>query len=339
MLKSKVSIFYLVFTTICASIISILAFKALDKSKDEVYSPIASVQGTNSSGNTHLNISRLNGYKYIHPIYSVEADNESSALLPLKTGIGEYLESMKSGGDLTEASVYIKDLTSEDWTIVNPNEQYRPGSLIKVITMITYLRMAEANPALLDKEITYNNNVVAPTQTFNSKVIEPGKKYKIRELIRRMIAYSDNNATALLHKDIDIAVFQKTFTDIGLNKPNVTDKNFTLDVKYYSRFISVLYEGSYLTLQASEYAISLLSEGDFKLGILKQLPATMKVAHKFGEAGTPESRELHESAIVYLNDKPYLLTVMTKGKDARKLADIISEVSKLTYDYMNAKPV
>jgi len=157
--------------------------------------------------------------------------------------------------------------------------------------MITYLRMAETNPAILNKEIAYRPDVIAPTQTFNSKTITPGHTYKINELIKSMIVYSDNNATMLLHSDINVDMFQKTFTDLGLKKPDVRDKNYALSVKEYSRFMSVLYDGGYLTIPASEYAISLLSESDFKLGIVKQLPPSLKVAHKFGEAGTDDVHE------------------------------------------------
>ena len=57
--------------------------------------------------------------------------------------------------------------------------------------------------------------------------------------------------------------------------------------------------------------------------------------HKFGEQGTPLGKELHEIAIIYLNDSPYLLTIMTQGKEMSKLPPILSEISKITYNHLN----
>jgi hypothetical protein len=44
--------------------------------------------------------------------------------------------------------------------------------------------------------------------------------------------------------------------------------------------------------------------------------------------------QLHESAIIYVKDKPYLLTVMTKGKDNKTLSKLIGEISSTVYKNM-----
>ena len=344
MLKTKIPLFYVVLTTISCSILSVAAYKVVTKDNvNDTLPPLASspasAHSTASNQTCRYNISRLNGYKYIRPVYSSEPECESSVFLPLKTEISDFVESMKSSGSLNVASVYLKDLTSDDWMEVNSSEEYHPGSLFKVNTMITLLRMAEEHPGIMDKEIQFAANTPVPIQTFNSKTITPGHKYKIRELIRSMIVYSDNLATGLLHSEVSIDVFQKTFTDLGLKKPDVHDRNYSVTGKEYSKFISVLYDGGYLTIPASEYAISLLSESDFKAGMVKELPSNVKIAHKFGEAMHEGTRELHECGIVYLDKKPYLVTIMTKGADVKVLAGIISHISKVTYDYMSAKPV
>lgn len=247
---------------------------------------------------------------------------------------------MKTTGELDYASVYLKNLNTNSWMDVNAESVYHPGSLFKVVTMITLLRMAETDPSLLEKEVVYDpKGMNPPEQTFNSKQIEPGHKYKVKDLIYYMIVYSDNHATMLLHKYTDNDLLVNSVTDLGLKKPNIYDNSYTLTVKEYSKFISVLYDGAYLTFQSSEYAVSMLFESDFNLGITKELPSTVKVAHKFGEAGKPGNRELHESAVVYLNDKPYLLTIMTKGRQSPKLAEIMAHISKMVYDHMAAQPI
>jgi beta-lactamase class A len=240
---------------------------------------------------------------------------------------------------LVSASVFLEDLTDGTWMQVNPAETYHPASMIKVVTLITYMRMAEADPKLLDKQFQVNTlkDIPVPTQSFVSKTIEPGRSYTIRELLHSMIAYSDNYATWMLNSQIDLEAFRKVFTELGLARPNVADRDFRMTVMAYSKFLKVLYNASYLTIPASEYATSLLCECDFRDGIMKELPANVRVAHKFGESGSHNLHELHETAIVYLNNRAYLLTIMTRGKEITKLTGTLSHISKAVYDFMSAR--
>lgn len=337
MFKKQIPVFYLLVAAVLGSIISLVGIRYFiaggssnGKNSNDIQQSAATEQYT---------ISRLAGYKYIQPMYLAEPQNESPAFAGLKSGITDFIDAAQKTGDLEQASVYLKKLNTNEWMDVHPESTFEPGSLFKVVTLTTFLRMAETNLSILDKEVAYvNTTEKPPVQTFNSKNVEPGKKYKIRELLYYMTVYSDNHATMLLHKYMDVAVFTKIFSDLGLKRPDVHDIRYRLSVKEYSRFISVLYDGGYLTIQASEFALAMLCESDFNLGITKELPKTLSVAHKFGEAGRPDARELHESAIIFLNEKPYLLTIMTKGRESVKLAEIISHISKMVYDHMIAQP-
>lgn len=329
MFKRKISVFYLIVAAVSGSLAGIGMYQFVNKKITEARPVLPP-----TPDNCEYTISRLEGFKYTQPVYMAEPKFESQAFTGLKTSISDMLESYKAAGDLQYASVYVKDLNTNDWMDLNPEAQYHPGSLFKIITMTTLLKMAESNMSILDREVVYDEPMTPPTQTFNSRAIEPGHKYKVKELIYYMIVYSDNNATMLLHKYMDVDLFQKIFTDLGLPKPDVHNNAYTLPVKEYSRFVSVLYDGSYLSIPSCEFAISLLCDSDFGLGVTKELPKTLRVAHKFGEAGHPGDREIHESAIVYLHGRPYLITIMTRGKEAVKLAEIIAHISKMTYDHM-----
>lgn len=313
-------------------VMSVIAVEYLNKPKRTKQETIANLP----TGSNEYHFERLDGYKYIRPIYIAEPKQETGYFNHLKTLIDQYITNAKAKGDLISASVYLKNFSNDDWTVYGQDELYHPGSLFKVITMISFFRMVETNPNLLQKDVEFPANATpAPPQTFESKRITPGTKYKVKDLIYSMMVYNDNDATMLLHKHIDNAVFTKVFQDLGLKKPvTVPDTQYRLNVSEYSRFVSVLYEGAYLTIPASEAAISLLCESDFTQGIKKQLPQDLTIAHKFGEAKTGDLMELHESAIVYLNEQPYLITIMTKGRSSRQLAAAMSDLSKLAYDEM-----
>ena len=283
-------------------------------------------------------IDRQKGFELINPLLSVNPTSESNELAPLKEKVMNLIEDDKRGGLLASASVYLSSFSLCEWIYINPDESYHPGSLIKVPMLVTYLKQAENDPGLLDKKIFFDGKERVPPQIYNSKTLEAGHSYTIKELLHYMIAYSDNNATYILNKNADVNLFRKVYTDLNLPEPDIRDSRYEITARRFSDFIVVLYNATYLSRKSSELALELLTECDFKEGIVKELPATVKVAHKFGEWGDYRMNihEVHESGIVYMNNKPYLLTIMTKGNSAKELSAEISKISKLVYENIAA---
>ncbi|MEP7169670.1 MAG: serine hydrolase [Bacteroidota bacterium] len=283
---------------------------------------------------------RLDGYQFTHPLLLADKMEESKDLSGLKNEVAQMIRQWKEAGQITAASVYVRSLNDGNWIDINPDETFNPGSLIKVPIMMTYLREAEKNPALLNKKLTLDPSVKVPLQTFTGDRIVAGKAYSIKELLYYMIAKSDNYATFLLNNNVNIPEFQKLFTDVGMEKPDVHSLDFRITAFNYSKFLRMLYNSTYLNNEDAEFALTLLTKSDFADGMLKQIPAQIKVAHKFGEWGTPKdgsNHQLHESGIIYCNDSPMLLTVMTKGTDVKMLPHVISEISKRVFDKLAAE--
>jgi len=278
---------------------------------------------------------RMNDFMFTHPLMLVDQSSEASELINLKAEIEGVINAAKAQGAITSASVYINRLNNDHWISINGNEGYNGGSLLKVPVMMTYLREAEKRPGLLGRKLVFSYGGKVPQQTFNEGNIEQGKSYTIKELMYYMIARSDNYATSLLNKNINTEAYENLFADIGIPKPNMTDRSYTLTVNDYSKFLRVLYNATYLNIEDADFALSLLSQVTFKEGLTRELPASVKVAHKFGEWGEPVAgtlHQLHESGIVYCDGNPYLITVMTKGKEVKPLPDVISQISKLVFD-------
>lgn len=154
-----------------------------------------------------------------------------------------------------------------------------------------------------------------------------------------MIIHSDNDATSLLFANMDLDVFKKIFTDFGLAEPNLQSSNYPITAREFSYFMRGLYNASYLNDKNSEFATELLGKCNFKNGMVSSIPSSTKIAHKFGESGDAKEQQLSESAIIYLNDNPYLITVMTKGKDYKQLPQIIKEISASVYQSMEMNPI
>lgn len=289
-------------------------------------------------GSSYYKIQRdPRNFKYISPIISIDPVKESEYFSGVKQNIQSYIDEQKSKGSLYSASVYIKEFTSGNWATINSRESYNPGSLLKVGVLITYLRMAEIDRDLLKKEVVYHGQkgFIFPLEYYKGDTVVEGHKYKILELLNYMIEQSDNRATVFLEDHMDTTIFKKEFSDLGITEPRFNDPSYSLNVKEYSSMFKALYNAGYLRKTASENALAMLARSNFRNGLLRELPANLEVAHKFGESGNMETHELHESGIVYLRNNPYMITVMTKGKNWEKLSESVGHISKIVFDFMS----
>jgi len=96
--------------------------------------------------------------------------------------------------------------------------------------------------------------------------------------------------------------------------------------------LRILYNSSYLNFEMSNKALMLLTQTDFPNGLVAGVPDSVVVAHKFGEQKNGDEQQLHDCGIVYYQENPYILCVMTKGYEIPELASIIKEISQQVYN-------
>ena len=342
MLTKKVPFYLLIITFLISSLISILGFSYLKSNPNNEKSEIDNSIIPGNGSFCNLNIGRLNGYQYIHPLLYAEPKCESEELADCKNQINQIIESNKANGKIISASVYVREFTQAQWISINPSELYSPGSLLKVPELMALYKMNEMQPGFLDKTVEYTDaNQTKSDRVINfesNQHIKLGNNYTVRELIKFMIVYSDNDATMLLNALIDKSVFSKIFTDIGLKGPDYKSSDYKMNVADYSIFLKELYNGSYLSFKNSEECLSLLSKTEFKEGIISGLAANCVVCHKFGEGGPTSEPNFSEAAIVYCGRTPYIISIMTKGKDMKLLPAVSAEISKKVYQIMSTRP-
>ena len=275
-------------------------------------------------------------FPHVNRIRLVDLPTESQNLKSLKNDLEILVKQKVELGEIKSASIYLRRLNNGEWISINGSMGFNPGSLMKIPVLITILKQEEANPGFLKKEILFDKpKAKVPTQTFSKEVISSGKRYTIESLLYNMIVKSDNNATYVLSANMDIGIFQKLFTDLQLVAPDKKTAAYLISSTDFTKFLRVLYSATYLSEESSEYALNLLSQCEFREGLLKEIPKNITVAHKFGEQANPDSRELHETGIFYLNDNTYVVTIMTTGSKLEVLPGIISDFSKTIFQYFN----
>lgn len=289
---------------------------------------------------------RIKGYNFIRPLldYEVSPELKDREIVVLKHKIQRYADDKIAKNQAMYVSVYFRDLLNGPWFGINERDNFAPASLLKVPLMIAYLKYAEQNPEILDHTLVYDNpakEVLVRQNIIPEKILEPGKPYRIEELLQRMIEYSDNRANGLLLEYIDKNILDKVYKDLGIEIPNIRSKSDFITTKGYSSFFRILFNASYLSKEMSEKALEMLSKSTFKVGIVAGVPGNVTVAHKFAERGNDENQtyQLHDCGIVYYNDRPYLLCVMTYGRDFKTLSELIKDISSIVYkdieDYYN----
>lgn len=281
---------------------------------------------------------RSHDFELVSPVLFAEIPDESPEFKQLKCQLSLITSEKKKNGVLNTADIYIRRLNTGKWMKMGEGREYPAGSLLKVPILMTWLKMAEKEPGLLQKRLNFEQPPgQIPDQSYIGKSIVAGKDYTVAELLEYLIVESDNNATWLLTRKMDLNIFQKLFTDLGLRKPELSDGNYAIKAHEYSMFMVVLYNASFLSPEHSQFALKLLSKSTFKKGLVRKLPAGVLVAHKFGEQGTGADSDLSESAVVYAGGQPYVITVMAQGAHVDSLSDYLSDISLEVYRSMAAE--
>ncbi len=293
-------------------------------------------------------------FSLIDPLLACEIGSESSfpEFAPLKVTLAAAITAQKSAGNAENVSVYMRTLKSGRWVEIDGDRPYAPASLLKVFIMMAYYKEADEtdNPGLLDKMIRFEGSP-NPGQDDNPGQIIPhlktGTYYSVRDTLRQMIVYSDNDALNTLADNFDtgtLTYFELIFKDLNIPSP-VTQREQDLDfmpARSYAMVFRVLFGSTYLSERYSEQALTLLSEAQYKEGIVAGVPEGIRVAHKFGVKSITATstalngyNELHDCGIVYYPNHPYLLCVMTSGKSFQGLQATVKTVSSVAYQWID----
>lgn len=327
--KTKISLYH---TLVICSLLALAVYFWVEKKFED---KISENGQQHTSSDSKLRIVRdEEHYRFAKPIRYFELIDESTGLLPVKNELSKIISSESENGNIVNASIYLRNLVTGEWISINPKQGYHPGSLFKIPVLMYYLKESEKDPSVLDKKLIIGSNYTPlPLQTFPGEAIERNKAYSVRELLKYMIAYSDNNATFLLNTNLDIPKFQNMFKEFNLAIPDIRDMKYTISIQDFSVFLRTLYNATFLNATNSDYALNLLSQSTFKKGIANKIPTDVPVARKFGEMYDGRFRELHESGIIYCNKTPYMLTVMTKGYNSGQMASVISIISDSIFHF------
>ncbi len=284
-----------------------------------------------------------NHYQFINPLLGFDAAEKThSEYTQLKNRIQILIDNPQVIQRADNISVYFRNLETGEWVGINSNEDFDPASLLKVPVMMYYLKLAESDSGILSRTYTYtagDMNLLKIAQGDIATRLVQNKPYTVDQLIYEMIVRSDNVAKYLLILNSPASDLDNMYGDLGIQIHKEKGDKYIISARTYSLFFRSLYNSTFLNQTMSEKALGMLGEAEFKDGLVAGVPSNIKVAHKFGQYtntanGAVTSVEAHDCGIIYDLDSPYLLCVMTRGKDTAQLENIIANVSQITYQFM-----
>ncbi len=286
-----------------------------------------------------------NQYNLINPEIDCETiDDDITKTQGINNTIEDFVALEKKTGKADEISVFYRNLTTRQWFGIDENRQFYPASVAKLPTAMMFYKVAE-----VDKEILETPNTITEedTKLNDGQHYKPpeklgaGKDYSTRELLRRILTYSDNIPLRILMESA-LPFSAPVFLDLGVTFPakeGDTVAQWNTTTKTISNLFRVLYNASYIRPEYSNVILEQLADSSFKNGLVAGVPAETKVAHKYGEASETDEKTgevyivLNDCGIVYKESSPYIICVMTQGKSFDDLETIIKTISEKVYSF------
>jgi beta-lactamase class A len=261
----------------------------------------------------------------------------SSKKVSFKSELETYVAQIKKAEGLNRVGVSFRDLNNGPSFGIDRDSPFLSASLLKVPVMMAFYKAAEEKPGILKERLVFKKTDLPVSNLIPPKdVLVDGASYTVEELLRRMVIYSDNDALYLLTTKLPIEEMRSIYEMLGMNYDAVAQSGGSMSVQEYSSFFRILFNASYLNKQGSEKALSLLSESAFNRALRAGVPdESIKVAHKFGERTLEKgTQHFHDCGIVYYPRHPYLLCVMTQGRDIEAQSRAIASISTFVFQKM-----
>ncbi len=265
-----------------------------------------------------------------------------------------------------EIGLFAKDLETGAMVSVNADQRFPTASLIKVAVMAEVFRQIEAGKLQHGTTVTLKESDKAGDETVPLNMLHPGVGLTVDDLLRFMIAYSDNTATNLLvglvgTANVDALLDSYTLKRTRLYRPTFRDghadvlpeeeKEFGLGSTTpheIAKFLQLIAMGQVVSPNACDAMIALLATQQDRAMIPRSLPFATEeilVANKTGwdEEKNPDAKGFkgdvrNDAAYVKTPKMRYVIAICARriqdkssGVDNETLR-LGAELSRMVYD-------
>ena len=229
-------------------------------------------------------------------------------------------------------SIYYENINSGSNISVNKDLHLFPASLSKLVQAILITKKVEDGSLAWGTELTIQEGDVSSESGTLYKRIG-SESLTVETLLKELLVNSDNTAQNIFRHQLTVDDYITFQEKIGL-QDLYNEKGF-ISAKEYTRLLRVLYTSNFLEPENSEKILEYMSHSVFKDYLSQGIPHDVKFAHKYGE--NKEYDIFADSGIVYIPGKPYMITVIIKGKDSSTetrawAVHLMKEISEKAYE-------
>lgn len=279
-----------------------------------------------------------NQYPYLSKRIFSESQNDLIINFTiLRSAIREYVAKNTDEESGKDIGVYFEYLPTGTSIGVNDQLEEKLASLIKIPVVMAAYKAVDEGKLSLDQELIITDGDLDPSF---GELWKRGKgtKISVRQAIDLAIIESDNTATKTLTHALPEGYIDDIFD--SLDVPKNKNQGFTvISPKNYTSILRSLYLSSYLNRDHSNEILDILSRTNFNDRIPVGVPNHIKVSHKIGiynlNNASPNNQPVFsDCGIVYANNRPYSLCIMTKNVDESISKRHMQIISKMVYGYI-----
>jgi beta-lactamase class A len=232
--------------------------------------------------------------------------------------------------------VYIKNLKTGEYYLLNENRQFRTASLYKLWVMAALFEKVKEKS--IDLEELLESNIEDLNSRYDISDLEGRKDsgviaLSVNEALDKMITESDNYSALILSEKVgfpSIANFLKNyeFQYSSFGSEDLLPTSTAMDIGV---FFEMLYTGEIIDKEYSDKMISLLKRQKLNHKIPRDLPLGIVAAHKTGEL----DEFSHDAGIVYASRLDYIIVIFSESDDPASANSVISTISRSVYDYFD----
>ena len=251
-------------------------------------------------------------------------DEENFNYDELKDELNKYVSKYTG-----QYGIYFIDLENGYEFGIDETDEYTAASTVKVPLNYYLFKKIEAGEVDPEKTLAFTeDDFEGGTGILQTKKLT-GKTFTIRYLLKLSITNSDNIATNILLRYFGKKNLKDYMRSLGGTVVENT-KNVSCP-KDMAIYLKNIYEFCNKNDELGAELKHNLTNTMYNDRLPRLLPKGVKVAHKVGD----QIGAVHDVGIIY-SDKPYVLTVMSKGVISDEEAhDVIAQISKKVFDFMN----
>jgi beta-lactamase class A len=235
------------------------------------------------------------------------------------------------------SALEVFDLNTGYHMGVNASASMPAASTIKIPVMVEVFRQLQTGRFDLQHRVALR----AGDKDFGSGELcdaPAGSTYAVSTLLEKMIDISDNTATNMLIRLVGRHTINDSMNELGLEHTHLTDDIRTggWDVRRQLRtspadlvrLLALMAQRRLVDEWSSNEMISILEQDQYNTLLPEPLPEDVLIAHKTGSFFDT----LNDAGIVYANDAPYVIAVMTTSLPSQNLGRaFIHTISRLAY--------